>query len=192
MSKKKTNKNNVAEKSASKKEIVLNTEKQSQSPFRTLAVIAVVVVAGLAFYLFQSGFGNKPQARTPSVQPEVTATEVSFPVQAFSDGQAKHFQYPAGNGVTVRFFILRSSDGVIRAAYDACDVCWREGKGYYQDGDVMVCRNCGQRFASVKVNEIKGGCNPAPLERTVVGNKVVIKTADILQGVQYFDFAKRS
>jgi uncharacterized membrane protein len=56
----------------------------------------------------------------------------------------------------------------------------------------MVCRNCGQRFASVKVNVIKGGCNPAPLERTVVGNKLVIKTADILQGVQYFDFTKRS
>jgi uncharacterized membrane protein len=192
MSKKKRNKNNVAEKSASKKEMVLNTEKQSQSPLRTLAVIAVVVVAGLAFYLFQSGFDNKPQARTSSIQPEVTATEVSFPVQAFSDGQAKYFQYPAGNGITVRFFILRSSDGVVRAAYDACDVCWREGKGYYQEGDFMVCRNCGQRFASVKVNEIKGGCNPAPLDRTVVGNKLVIKTADILQGVQYFDFTKRS
>jgi uncharacterized membrane protein len=192
MSEKRRNKNNVAEKSASKKEMVLNTEKQSQSPFRTLAVIAVVVVASLAFYLFQTGFDGKPQARTPSIQPEVTATEVSFPVQAFSDGQAKYFQYPAANGITVRFFILRSSDGVIRAAYDACDVCWREGKGYYQDGDFMVCRNCGQRFASVKVNEIKGGCNPAPLERTVVGNKLVIKTADILQGVQYFDFAKRS
>ncbi|MGD8255325.1 MAG: DUF2318 domain-containing protein [Syntrophobacterales bacterium] len=192
MSKKKRKKNSGAEKSASKKEIVLNTEKQSQSPFRTLAVIAVVVGAGLAFYLFQNGFGNNPQARTPSIQPEVTATEVSFPIQALSDGKAKYFQYPTGNGITVRFFILRSSDGVIRAAYDACDVCWREGKGYYQDGDYMVCRNCGQRFASVKVNEIKGGCNPAPLERTVVGNKLVIKTADILQGARYFNFSGRS
>lgn len=192
MSKEKRNKNTVAKKSASKKEIILNAEKQNQSPLRTLAVIGVVVVAGLVFYLFQTGSANKPQARTPSIQPEVTATEVSFPVQAFSDGQAKYFQYPAGNGVTVRFFILRSSDGIIRAAYDACDVCWREGKGYYQDGDFMVCRNCGQRFASVKVNEIKGGCNPAPLDRTLVGSKLVIKIADIMQGVQYFDFAGRS
>lgn len=192
MSKKERNKNTLTEKSASKREIVLNTEKQNQSPLRTLAVIAVVVVAGLVFYLFETGSDNRPQARTSSIQPEVTATEVSFPVQAFNDGQAKYFQYPAGNGVTVQFFILRSSDGIIRAAYDACDVCWREGKGYYQDGDFMVCRNCGQRFASVKVNEIKGGCNPAPLGRTVVGNKLVIKIADILQGVQYFDFAGRS
>jgi uncharacterized membrane protein len=185
-------KKSVAEKSASKKEAILKTEKKSQSPLRTLVVVAVVVIGGLAFYLFQTGFDSKPQARTPSVQPEVTATEVSFPLQAFADGNAQYFQYPVGNGITVRFFILRSSDGIVRAAYDACDVCWREGKGYYQDGDFMVCRNCGQRFASVKVNEIKGGCNPAPLNRTIVGDKLVIKIADIIQGSQYFDLAKRS
>jgi uncharacterized membrane protein len=185
-------KKNVAEKSTSKKEAILKTETKSQSPLRTLLVVAVVVIGGVAFYLFQSGLDGKPQARTPAIQPEVTTTEVSFPVQAFADGQAQYFQYPVGNGITVRFFILRSSDGIIRAAYDACDVCWREGKGYYQEGDFMVCRNCGQRFASVKVNEIKGGCNPAPLNRTVVGDKLVIKIADIVQGSQYFDFAKRS
>jgi uncharacterized membrane protein len=189
---KKNKKKNVAEKSASKKEAILKTKTKSQSPLRTLLVVAVVVIGGLAFYLFQTGFDRRPQARTPSIQPEVTATEVSFPVQAFADGNAQYFQYPTSNGITVRFFILRSSDGVVRAAYDACDVCWREGKGYYQDGDFMVCRNCGQRFASVKVNEIKGGCNPAPLDRTVVGDKLVIKIADIVQGSQYFDFAKRS
>ena len=189
---KKNKKKNVAEKSASKKEAILKSESKSQPPLRTLLVVAVVVIGGLAFYLFQSGFDNKPQARTPSIQPEVTATDVSFPVQAFADGKAQYFQYPTGNGITVRFFILKSSDGVTRAAYDACDVCWREGKGYQQDGDFMVCRNCGQRFASVKVNEIKGGCNPAPLNRTVVGDKLVIKIADIVQGSQYFDFTKRS
>jgi len=189
---KKNKKNNIAEKSASKREAILKTETKNQSPLRTLLVVAVVVVGGLAFYLFQSGFDSKPQARTPSIQPEVSATEVSFPVQAFADGTAQYFQYPTSNGVTVRFFILKSSDGVVRAAYDACDVCWREGKGYQQDGDFMVCRNCGQRFASVKVNEIKGGCNPAPLKRTVMGDKLVIKIADIVQGTQYFDFAKRS
>ena len=185
-------KKNVAAKSASKKEAILKSETKSQSPLRTLLVVAVVVIGGLAFYLFQTGFNSKPQARTPAIQPEVSATEVSFPLQAFGDGQAQYFQYPVGNGITVRFFIIMSSDGVVRAAYDACDVCWREGKGYYQDGDFMVCRNCGQRFASVKVNEIKGGCNPAPLNRTIVGDKLVIKIADIVQGNQYFDLAKRS
>ena len=188
MSKKK--KRSVTEKSATKKAAVLNTEKKNRSHLRTVLVVAVLVAGGLIFYALQTGFVFTPKA--PGIQPEVTATEVSFPAQAFSDGQAQYFQYPAGNGISIRFFILKSSDGVIRAAFDACDVCWREGKGYYQEGDFMVCRNCGRRFASVKVNEVKGGCNPAPLDRLVVGDKLVLKVSDILRGAQYFDFTGRS
>ena len=31
----------------------------------------------------------------------------------------------------------------------------------------MVCNNCGQRFPSNLINEVRGGCNPSPLERTI-------------------------
>ena len=55
----------------------------------------------------------------------------------------------------------------------------------------MICRNCGRKFASVKVNEVKGGCNPAPLNRKVEDGKVVLQINDILSGKQYFDFSKR-
>jgi len=40
------------------------------------------------------------------------------------------------------------------------------------------------------VNEVKGGCNPAPLERQVQGDKVLLKVADILTGKTYFDFSR--
>jgi uncharacterized membrane protein len=186
----KKRKSSASEKSAAKKAVILEPEKKKHSPFRTVLVLAVLVAGGLGFYLFQTGFESTAEA--PAIKPDVTATEVSFPLQVFNDGQAQYFQYPADNGITVRFFILRSSDGVVRAAFDACDVCWRAGKGYSQEGDFMVCRNCGRQFASIKVNEVKGGCNPAPLERAVVGNKLVIKVADIVEGSQYFDFARSS
>jgi uncharacterized membrane protein len=90
--------------------------------------------------------------------------------------------------MTIRYFILKSSDGVIRAAFDACDVCWPAGKGYYQEGDHMVCRNCGRRFASVMVNEVQGGCNPAPLTRSLENDKLIIQIKDIQEGHQYFNF----
>ena len=91
----------------------------------------------------------------------------------FDDNKARHYAYK-GQDVTIKYFILKSSDGIIRAAFDACDVCWPAGKGYYQDGDSMVCRNCGRRFASVLVNEVQGGCNPAPLKRRIEGDQLVI------------------
>jgi uncharacterized membrane protein len=116
--------------------------------------------------------------------------EVIYPVKAFQNGDARFYSYPAGNGITVKYFILKSSDGLIRAAFDACDVCWREGKGYTQKGDSMVCNNCGRRFASVRVNEVQGGCNPAPLARAIRGEHVVLQVKDILEGGKYFNFGK--
>jgi uncharacterized membrane protein len=118
------------------------------------------------------------------------ASEVVYPVKDFRNGDARFYSYPAGDGVTIKYFLLKSSDGVIRAAFDACDVCWREGKGYTQKGDFMVCNNCGRRFASVRVNEVTGGCNPSPLTREIRGDKIILQVKDILQGKQYFTFGK--
>jgi Membrane iron-sulfur containing protein FtrD-like len=119
------------------------------------------------------------------------AAEVTYPLKTFQDGKARFYEYKTPDGMTVKYFILKSSDGVVRAAFDACDVCWPEGKGYQQKGDYMVCRNCGRRFASVKVNVITGGCNPGALHREVLGDQLVIKVKDILDGKKYFNFAKR-
>jgi uncharacterized membrane protein len=118
------------------------------------------------------------------------AAEVIYPVKTFQNGDARYYSHPVGNGVTIKYLVLKSSDGVIRAAFDACDVCWREGKGYAQKGDYMICRNCGRRFASVRINDVQGGCNPAPLTRTIKGDKVVLQVKDILEGGKYFDFGK--
>jgi uncharacterized membrane protein len=119
-----------------------------------------------------------------------TATEITYAEQTFANGKARHYTYKTHDGVAIRYFIIKSSDGVIRAAFDACDVCWAENKGYSQKGDVMVCNNCGRRFPSTRINEVHGGCNPAPLNRKVEHGAVIIKVADILQGKRYFDFRR--
>jgi uncharacterized membrane protein len=120
--------------------------------------------------------------------PASWADDVSCPETLFGDGKARHFQYKANDGIVIRYFILKSSDGVIRAAFDACDVCWPAGKGYAQKGDFMVCGNCGRRFHSTKVNEVSGGCNPSPLVRKIENGKVVVKSEDLIKGRRYFDF----
>jgi len=173
-------KNNHREKKAA----VLKKNKSKLNPLAvTLALALVITAAAVAYYVTDAPVEPSNAA---SAQP-TGSSQVSYPVSMFADGAARHFDFKA-DGMTIRYFILKSSDGVIRAAFDACDVCWPAGKGYYQDGDDMVCRNCGRRFASVLVNEVKGGCNPAPLTRTVNGDQLVLKVDDILQGKSYFDF----
>jgi len=112
--------------------------------------------------------------------------DVSFALSEFDDGVAQFYRYTAASGREIRFFVMKSSDGVVRAAFDACDVCFRERRGYRQSGDVMVCNNCGQTFRSVDINVLQGGCNPAPIDRLVQGDRLVLAAASLEQGVTYF------
>ena len=183
MSKKGQKKNQ--DKIAAKKAAVLGTEKKNRLPLMVGVIGAVVIVAAAVFFLNSS---NSVQTITAAAPSAAGSTTVAFPLNLFEDGKARHFEHTDGK-FTIRYFILKSSDGVLRAAFDACDVCWPAGKGYYQEGDNMVCRNCGRRFASVRVNEVKGGCNPAPLNRNVENGKLIIQVKDILDGRQYFNFS---
>lgn len=117
-----------------------------------------------------------------------SSTNIAYSLTDFANGKAKYFQYITPNGKTIRYFIVKSSDGKIRAAFDACDVCWPSGKGYVQEGDFMVCRNCGRRFPTPQVNVVTGGCNPAALNRQVSKTQVTIQVKDILEGQKYFNF----
>lgn len=116
---------------------------------------------------------------------------LQVPIKDISDGKAHFFKVKADDGVMVTFFTLKSRDGVIRAAIDACDVCYKAGKGYVQSGDFMICENCGQRFASNKINVLKGGCNPAPLNRVVKGENLVISMKDITVNSWYCRYKKQ-
>ncbi len=118
-------------------------------------------------------FGDKFKKLTPK------NNHLSIPLEGISDGQAHYFTTKSEKGVKVKFFVVKSHDGIIRAAVDACDVCYRAGKGYVQEGNVMVCSNCGMKFATDRINEVKGGCNPAPLIRAIEGENLVISMADI-------------
>jgi uncharacterized membrane protein len=109
-----------------------------------------------------------------------------FPVASFQDGKAKHFEYKPSPDQRIRFFVVKSTDGVIRAAFDACEVCWKAKKGYVQQGNDMICINCGLKFRTDKVNEVTGGCNPSALKRTVQGANVVISQQDVMSGLRYF------
>ena len=172
------------EKRQAKKDVVLGTRKSSHLPLIVALICSVLIVGGGIYYVSYDRSATAPVAA--SFSSESALSEVTFPASLFEDGKARHFEHVSGD-LSIKYFILKSSDGIIRAAFDACDVCWPAGKGYYQEGDYMVCRNCGRRFASVKVNEVKGGCNPAPLNRRVENGKVIIEVKDILDGIQYFN-----
>jgi uncharacterized membrane protein len=163
----------------------------------TLITIGVIALAGAAIVWKLSSNvgalqtsaagGNRINpAAVELTEADVHDDVVSLPLSTFDDGHAHYYTYQTENGF-VEFFVLKSSDGVVRAAFNACDACFPSHKGYRQEGDDMVCNNCGQRFPSVRINEVRGGCNPAPLDRKIIGSNLAIHVNDILSGSGYFE-----
>lgn len=146
--------------------------------FVLFAAAALVLGLAVSAHAFLGLFGGPQTVAAKDGAVRLTLADMA-------DGKARFYSYDAG-GKTVGFFVVKSPDGVARAAFNACDVCFPEKKGYSQDGEFMVCNNCGQRFHVSRVGEVKGGCNPGPLARSVDGKDLVIKAADLAAGLHYF------
>lgn len=82
------------------------------------------------------------------------------------------------DGVKLEVIAVKAPDGSIRTAFNTCQVCYDSGKGYYkQEGNELVCQNCGNRFGMGDVEVSKGGCNPVPIPekyKTVTADTITI------------------
>jgi uncharacterized membrane protein len=158
-------------------------------------VIVVAIIVGAVYALTRPTPATSAAASQPvraatsghSPYPQVVAENgaVQFSATTFDDYQTRYYTY-MHNDQPIEFFVLKSEDGVVRAAFNACDVCFQSLKGYSQDGNEMVCNNCGLRFPADKINVIRGGCNPSPLDRALEGDALVIQVEDIVTGLRYF------
>jgi uncharacterized membrane protein len=118
---------------------------------RKIAVTSIAV-ATLLLVAFAGFAGGRilPNGDLQIPKKEITAT-------------ARFYQYRL-DGVLIEVLALRAPDGTVRTAFNTCQVCYSSGRGYYvQQGDVLVCQNCRNRFKASQVELIKGGCNPVPI-----------------------------
>ncbi|MBU0661982.1 DUF2318 domain-containing protein [Candidatus Micrarchaeota archaeon] len=127
-------------------------------------------------------------AQTPQGSGGSTAAGIiEIPLSEIST-QAKWYEYDAG-GTTVRFFAVKASDGSVKTAFDACDVCYNSKKGYRQSGTDMVCNNCGNKYPIDGLgvaNKTPGGCWPSFLPSEISGNSLTIRKTDIEKGKGMF------
>lgn len=67
-------------------------------------------------------------------------------------------------GVELEVMAVKASDGTIRTAFNTCQICYASGRGYYkQQGEALICQNCGNAFTADDVQVLAGGCNPVPI-----------------------------
>lgn len=136
-----------------------------------------------------SSSGNKEsnsEATTKATSNIVPGIEIN---KADISATTKFYPYES-DGIKMEVLALKAKDGTIRTALNTCQVCYASGKGYYvQEGDELVCQNCGNRFASNMVGKTKGGCNPVPISDTSKvddGTKITIDKNFLDKNKAYF------
>lgn len=143
----------------------------------TVIIMGVLLAAAVSVYAFSLGKYERIKAN---------GNVVTIPVAKVADGKARFYRFEDG-GKEIAFFVVKAPDGSYRTALDACDVCFREKKGYEQKGEVMLCKNCNKTFAINRIGPHEvGGCNPSYLPHTQNNGNIVINAADLKAGARFF------
>ncbi len=114
--------------------------------------------------------------------------EVKIDASVFDDNKARHYNVEVSSGKIVYFFIVKDKNGILRAAANECQICFAVRRGFRQEGDEMVCNNCGNRYPIERIATEKGGCNPAPINPNleVVDGEIVIEEEKLDEVSIYF------
>ena len=163
----------------SKREQEVQRRRESMDQMRRLiipaALIIIIAFAVMLALRWDGGDGLQPTDPVnvnDNNQVEILSSEIT--------STARYYSYDA-KGTEVRFFAVRGSDGNVRVALDACDVCYGANKGYVQSGNAMKCNNCGNEYDTdgIGTKNLQGGCWPSYIPIQEVDGKVMIKTQDL-------------
>ncbi|NNJ32737.1 Fe-S-containing protein [Lacrimispora defluvii] len=159
-------------------------------------ILKTAVVAAMSLLVLtacSSNAGTKTQ-ETAALKSENNSksaqadTDLVIPV---SDISEKVSYYPVeADGTKMEVLAVKAPDGTIRTAFNTCQVCYDSGRGYYkQDGNELVCQNCGNRFPMSRVEVEAGGCNPWPIfdqNKTVTDESITISSDFLKESKQIF------
>jgi len=146
---------------------------KAKSKIFVAAGLIAVIITGFIIVKFSSARSNATGDEPGDLK--IPKSEISETV--------KFYPYKAGK-INMELLAVRASDGTIRTAFNTCQICYDSGRGYYkQQGDVLVCQNCGNRFGLDQIEEVRGGCNPVPIskENKTEDDEYIIISQDFLE-----------
>ncbi len=146
------------------------------------AVVGLLIIIIAAFFFFRGDIFTGKDSTSKSGDLRINKNEVT--------AQAKFYPYQAGN-TGMEVLAVKAQDGSIRTAFNTCQVCYSSGRGYYeQEGEELVCQNCGNRFNVNDVEVVRGGCNPVPIfeeNKSEDGTDIVIAESFLEQNKDLFN-----
>ena len=159
----------------------------SRTKIAKSCLVSVLLLTGTVLFAQTGGGAN-------AIKPVIKDKDLVIPVAEIT---ANASFYPVDmDGTRLEVIAVKAPDGTIRTAFNTCQVCYGSGRGFYkQEGTVLVCQNCGNRFRMSQVEVRSGGCNPVPIfaaNKTVTDTSITIPKEFLVQAKQIFSKWKRS
>jgi high-affinity iron transporter len=140
--------------------------KQRRWSFAAAFLCIAVILMFTADYVYARAAAAPAQATHLDAQNGA----VAIPLSELADSDM-HFYSAAVNGNPIRFFVIRRGTSQYIAALDACRICgWA---GYRQQGQNVICRNCGAAIYVPSIGE-SGGCNPIPVTSRIDNGNLIL------------------
>jgi len=147
----------------------------------------------MALLVLTSGVFILPNIFGKAATPAVASPDLRIRKSVITK-TARFYPYQAGN-TYLEVLVVKANDGTIRTAFNTCQICYDSGRGYYlQEGDELVCQNCGNRFNVDDVEVVRGGCNPVPIlkeNKADDGQNIVIPGSFLSKNKFFFSRWKR-
>ncbi|MFA7637584.1 MAG: DUF2318 domain-containing protein [Monoglobales bacterium] len=151
----------------------------------TISALAVVIIA---IILINTGSDNNTEIVGENNTVPSKGSNLVIQISEITE-KARFYPVEVG-GTKLEVIAVKASDNAIRTSFNTCQVCYSSGRGYYkQEGDVLVCQNCGNRFGMDDVGVTKGGCNPVPIteeNRTATDTEIIISKEFLAQAKEIF------
>ncbi len=122
--------------------------------------------------------------------PESNGQHVSHPLSVATT-TASYYSYiyrtSDTTGIDIKYFLVKASNGDIKSAFNACEVCYGSYKGYSQITDKMRCNNCGNTYPIDGLGtQGPGGCWPGYLPHSETVDSIIITIANLYTGAYFF------
>lgn len=156
--------------------------------FAILLSVIIVVIVGVIFMNKDSILKQGASTDNTKTNAEVKQKDNGDLVIPISEVTSTASFYNVKiDDTNIEVLAIKAPDGTVRTAFNTCQVCFDSGRGYYkQEGDRLVCQNCGNQFTASDVEVTKGGCNPIPIS----GDNKQVDAENITVSMEYLTRAK--
>lgn len=150
-----------------------NKKAGKKKPSGIYLLAGALLVGAIAIAVLKGVTGSSAPTAASAAQKGGDMTVIKSQITA----TATFIPYQSGS-TTMEVIAVKAPDGTVRTAFNTCQVCYSSGRGYYvQQGDTLVCQNCGNVFKISQIEKEKNGCNPVPIlesDKTDDGKTITI------------------